>query len=56
MLTLHNQNKLPPLAPVRTVAVALAVLQFQVLVRVLAQVQVDVASPVEVASWEVAWL
>ena len=56
MSTPHNQNKLPPLAPGHIGAVAQAVLQLQVLVRVpvLAQVRVDVTSLVEAASWEVA--
>lgn len=53
----HNQNKLPPLAPGHIGAVARVVLQLQVLVRVrvLAQVQVDVTSLEEAASWEAAW-
>ena len=57
MSTQHNQSKLPPLAPGHIGAVAQVVLQLQVLVRVLvlAQVQVDVTSLVEAASWEVAW-
>ena len=53
----RSQNRLPPLAPGHIGAVAQAVLQLQVPVRVpvLAQVQVDVTSLEEAASWEVAW-